>query len=113
MEHVVAVVAVEHADSHEVRRRYLALRVIVVRLARCLLLRSERNEVVKVEIVTVGGVPREAPSHTRRIGVELRRWGTRDGGESHVPVLEMNRNSVESVRPERAGFAARVPVRRE
>src|SRR5262249_3201829 len=66
--------------------------------------------VVEVEIAAVRRDPREAPAHALLVCADLAERRARHRGECHVTMLEMDRDTIEIVGPERAGRAALVPI---
>ncbi|MNL76786.1 hypothetical protein D3C87_2028040 [compost metagenome] len=67
--------------------------------------------IIEVEIAAEGRNPWEAPAEPLPVSLDLGERCARNGGEGHVAMVEMNRDAVEIVGPERAVLAPLLPVR--
>src|SRR6516165_9833583 len=102
VEHLASLVLVEDADSLLVRSTNQPNSIVVVRLTLGDLFRRKRHVIVEIEIASIGRDPREAPAHALLVSVDLGQRSARNGCKCHIAMIEMDRDTIEIVGPERA-----------
>ena len=107
------VVAIEHADAWRFLDAEAGGAEIIDLGAGLDLLRRERHREVVVEVAVRRRQPVEGPAHPLLERVELLQRRTRDRDQGGVARGKVRNHPLKTVGPERAAFAAFVPVGRE
>src|SRR5262249_28621470 len=107
------VIAIEHADAGTLAAPALADAVIVIGLALGLLLRRLAHLVALIGVVAERRYPFEGAAHALPESLELLERRARDRDEGDIALRQMDREAIETVGPERAALAGRVPARVE
>src|SRR5919108_4885724 len=110
VEHLASLVLVEDTDSRFVRCINRPNCIVVVRLAPGDLFGRERHVIVEIELASIGRDPWEAPAHALLVRFDLGQRSARNGCKCHIAMIEMDRDSIEIVGPERARLAAFLPI---
>src|SRR5215469_7980767 len=110
VEHFTSLILVKDTDSLLVRYINRPNLIVVVRLTLGDLFGRKRHVIIEIEIASVGGDPPEAPAHVLLVSVDLSERSARNDRECHIAIMEMNRDAVEIVGPERARLASLFPI---
>jgi hypothetical protein len=102
VEHLASLILVEDADSDLVRQSIRSKLIVVVRLTRGDLFGRKRRLIVEIEIASIGRDPRGVPAHALLVSVDLDQRSARNGCKRHIAMIEMDRDTIEIVGPERA-----------
>ena len=70
----------------------------------------EGDGVVEIEVVAMGGEPREAPAHPLPVARDLVELGARDGDHRHIACVQVHDDRIEVVDPERAMLTGLAPL---
>jgi hypothetical protein len=102
VEHLASLILVEDADSLLVRHSIRPNLIVVVRLTLGDMFGRKRHVIIEIEIAPIGRHPREAPAHALLVSVNLGQRSARNGCKCHIAMIEMDRDTIEIVGPERA-----------
>ena len=84
---------------------------VVIHIAFRQLFGTERYFVVVIEFRAQGGNPFEPPTHALAVGFDILYGSIGHGDEGCIPMTEVDVNAVIIIGPERATWAALLPVR--